>query len=207
MEMRVQNIFPTTVVDWDLGRDITDEEIALVKLHGTEGKCHRNMGNVVSNERYILRDYAELASIKEFVEAGVQHYVDNILMTTKDVEFYVTQSWLNYTSPGEFHHKHSHTNSIISGVFYFNADPENDKIYFFNDHNYRQLDFNRVENNWYNSTSWWFPVRTGKMMIFPSSLVHMVEQTTSAETRISLAFNVFAKGSLGSETSLTALYL
>jgi uncharacterized protein (TIGR02466 family) len=207
MQMKVQHIFPTTIVDWDLGRDITEQEITLAKLHGTEGKCHRNMGNVVSNDRYLLRDCAELSSIKEFIETGVQHYVENILMTTKDVEFYVTQSWLNYTSPGEFHHKHNHSNSIISGVFYFNADPEKDKIYFYNDHNFRQLDFNRSGYNLSNSTSWWFPVTTGKLMIFPSSLTHMVEQTTSVETRISLAFNVFAKGSLGAEETLTALYL
>jgi uncharacterized protein (TIGR02466 family) len=207
MEMKVQTIFPTTVVEWDLGRDITEQELAVATLHGTDGKCHRNMGNVVSNERYILRDNQELSLIKEFVETGIRLYVENVLMATKDVEFYITQSWLNYTSPGEFHHRHSHPNSIISGVFYFNADPETDKIHFYNDSQYRQIEYNKSTYNWYNANSWWFPIKTGKMVLFPSSLQHMVEQTESSETRISLAFNVFLKGSLGNEKTLTALYL
>jgi uncharacterized protein (TIGR02466 family) len=118
----------------------------------------------------------------------------------------MTQSWLNFTKPGEFHHKHAHPNSLISGVYYFNADKENDKIYFYDDE-YQRIKIQPKDWNYHNSKSWWYPVGTGDLVIFPSELTHMVDVTTSKETRISLAFNVFAKGVFGQEEHLTALYL
>ena len=48
----------------------------------------------------------------------------------EDVEFYFTQSWVNITRPGEFHHRHSHQNSIISGIFYLNS-VKNDNVNFY----------------------------------------------------------------------------
>jgi hypothetical protein len=33
---------------------------------------------------------------------------------------YITQSWLNYTETNQYHHKHEHPNSLVSGVFYVN---------------------------------------------------------------------------------------
>ena len=61
-------------------------------------------------------------------------------------------------------------------------------------------------NNVYNSDSWWFEVGAGDLMLFPSSLTHMVE-TVQGEDRVSLAFNTFPVGYVGDESSLTALHL
>jgi hypothetical protein len=94
----------------------------------------------------------------------------------------------------------------LSGVFYFNADPEKDKIQFSNDI-YRTISIPAKEWTIRNSKTWWVPVATGDLIIFPSYLEHMVEQTVSDETRISLAFNTFAKGYFGDEVSNTALHL
>jgi hypothetical protein len=43
--------------------------------------------------------------------------------------------------------------------------------------------------------------------MFPSSLVHMVENKEGTNTRISLAFNVFIKGTIGNNKNLTELIL
>ena len=61
--------------------------------------------------------------------------------------------------------------------------------------------------NIFNSASWWFPVETGQLFLFPSSLIHMVETKKGNNTRTSLAFNVFVKGMLGSTKNLTELKL
>lgn len=61
--------------------------------------------------------------------------------------------------------------------------------------------------NLWNSTSWWFPVKTGDIIIFPSSLTHAVETKQGDNTRTSLAFNVFIKGTIGNNKSLTELHL
>ena len=48
-------------------------------------------------------------------------------------------------------------------------------------------------------------MKMGELIIFPSSLTHSVRANQSDEERISLSFNTWAKGSLGSERELTYL--
>jgi uncharacterized protein (TIGR02466 family) len=198
----INSIFPTSIVMGNLDRKLNKEELEVVDYHKT--RTYNNSGNTTSLDRYILK--TQLPEIKQFIDLGIKSYVDSILIPKNPINFYITQSWLNYTEIGQYHHKHAHPNSIISGVFYFSADPEKDKIYFYKD-KYRQIVIPPKEFNIHNSDSWWFSVKTGGLVIFPSHLTHMVEQTVSNETRVSLAFNVFAKGYIGEENTLTALHL
>jgi hypothetical protein len=62
------------------------------------------------------------------------------------------------------------------------------------------------EWNVWNSDSWWFEVGTGDLVLFPSSLTHMVD-TVQGQTRISLSFNTFPVGIVGEEMDLTGLKL
>jgi hypothetical protein len=43
--------------------------------------------------------------------------------------------------------------------------------------------------------------------MFPSSTTHQVDTKKGNNTRVSLAFNTFYKGAVGSDTSLTELIL
>ena len=61
--------------------------------------------------------------------------------------------------------------------------------------------------NIWNSDTWFFPVQTGNLFIFPSSTIHQVETKKGDNTRISLAFNTFYKGEIGSNSGLTELIL
>ena len=185
---------------FDLGRDFSAEELDFVGSQET----HKNMGNTTSNNRYVLRDDT-MAKLREFTESSVAEYLKSIYAPKNDVSLRITQSWLNYTKPGEFHHKHSHPNSFVSGVLYLKAARERDKIYFYKD-GYQQIKL--ATDNWNpnNSDSWWFTVGTGDLMVFPSYLTHMVE-TVQEEDRISLSFNTFPVGYVGEEESLTALHL
>ena len=46
---------------------------------------------------------------------------------------------------------------------------------------------------------------TGDLVLFPSSLTHMVETVQGEATRISLSFNTFPVGSIGEGVDLTGL--
>ena len=81
-----------------------------------------------------------------------------------------------------------------------------DKIYFYKD-GYERIKVPAAEFNPYNSESWWFEVGAGDLILFPSHLTHMVETKVGDETRISIAFNTFLKGYIGSDESLTGLHL
>ena len=115
------------------------------------------------------------------------------------MNFYITQSWLNLTEPGGSHHKHAHPNSIISGVFYV-ATVEEDRIYFYDSNEImkNRIEFKIREFHHYNSSIWFFNINDFDLILFPSWLQHAVKPNKKATTdRISISFNVFAKGILG----------
>lgn len=201
-EPTVNQLFPTPLSFTKLPRKYTNEEVAFIQ------KCSQNVtkntGNTTSVDRYVL-DEPVMADLKAFIQFYVNHFMESVEAPYNPVEAYITQSWLNYTQPGEYHHKHEHPNSYLSGVLYINADPEKDKIYFYKN-GYKRISLPTNNYNPFNSESWWFSVGTCDLIIFPSYLTHMVEQTVSADTRISLSFNTFLKGYIGEEASLTALH-
>jgi hypothetical protein len=59
----------------------------------------------------------------------------------------------------------------------------------------------------WNSESWWYETGAGDLIIFPSNLTHMVQTKQGDGTRISISFNTFVKGYIGSDESLTGLHL
>jgi uncharacterized protein (TIGR02466 family) len=197
------NLFPSAVSIDKLQREFTDEERAFF------AKCKEdvvgNIGNTTSANNYVLRDEA-LAQLHDDLQAFLQKYFSSIINPERDVTPYITQSWINYTKPNGFHHKHAHPNSFISGVFYINANKEKDKIFFYKK-NSPMFKVKPKEWNLFNSESWFFQVGTYEIVLFPSHLEHMVEPTTTGEERISLSFNTFLKGSVGQQVDLTELIL
>jgi uncharacterized protein (TIGR02466 family) len=199
--VNINNLFPTAVGFSKLGRDLTEEELLFIK----EQVRHPNEGNTTSDNRKILKS-VEMTEIREFIEDAMLDYFKSVYAPKFDVTPYITQSWANFTEPGQYHHKHSHPNSIISGVFYPQADRETDKIYFYKD-GYERIKLTAGEYNPYNSESWWYETGAGDLIIFPSSLTHMVQTKQGDGTRISISFNTFLKGYIGSDENLTGLHL
>ena len=203
IESTVNGIFPTPVYMSKLDRDLTKKELSFIDK--TKLDFYKNEGNITSNDNYILNQKV-FSKLKEDLDLRVQDYFNKVLSTTDAITPFITQSWLNYTETNQYHHKHQHPNSLVSGVFYVNCHEELDKIKFFND-GYKTIKPEIKDWNLYNSESWWFTVKTGDIILFPSSLTHMVENKEGTNTRISLAFNVFIKGNIGNNKQLTELIL
>ncbi len=203
MEATINSIFSTPIYISKLNRELTNKELLFIDK--TKLDCDKNEGNITSNDNYILNNKA-FKNLKEDLDLRVKDYFDKVISPTDAITPYITQSWLNYTETNQYHHKHSHPNSLVSGVFYINCDEKFDKIKFFNE-NYKTIKTEVKEWNLWNSLSWWFPVKTGDIILFPSSLTHMVETKEGTNTRISLAFNTFVKGTVGSNKQLTELIL
>lgn len=198
--MEIITFLPSFLVRDSMNRKFTEEELQRVDYHKTQ--TNKNSGNTVSsNTRVLDNDFPEIRSkIYEMLE---EYNSTIICPVDKNLKLKITQSWINYTLPGQFHHVHSHSNSIISGVLYFNAE-EDDKIQFFDDKP-KQLSINTNTPNSYNSDSWWIPVKTGDVILFPSYQRHGVPNTTTSNTRISLSFNTFVEGDIGNASELMHL--
>jgi len=197
----IHNLFPTPVGIYKLDRDLTEEELDFIKGQETRP----NQGNTTSVDNFIL-GRTELTNLRDFLETKVAEYFATVYNPKHKVNLRITQSWCNYTEPGQFHHKHAHPNSFVSGVFYPQANSETDRIYFYRD-GYQMIKLPPEQWNVWNSESWWFEAGTGTLILFPSSLTHMVDTVKGDQTRISLSFNTFPVGAVGEEIDLTGLKL
>jgi uncharacterized protein (TIGR02466 family) len=204
IESTINSIFPTPIYMSKLDRKLTPLELKFVEKN--KKNSYKNEGNITSNNNYILNEKPFL-NIKKELDLRIKDYFEKIISSTDSTIPYITQSWLNYTETNQYHHKHKHPNSLVSGVFYINCHEELDKIKFFREDDYKMIKPEIKDWNLWNSETWWFPVKTGDIIMFPSSLTHMVETKEGNNTRISLAFNVFIKGTIGSNKNLTELVL
>ena len=202
----IENLFPTPIYMSNIDRGFTKQELQFVKEQ--KKHCVDNTGNINTKDNYIL-NRKEFKNIKKFIDQCCKDYLEKIISPKNNIELYVTQSWLNYTEADQYHHRHEHPNSVISGVLYFDCNKENDKILFTNSKGYQQIspEIDKEKFNLWNSSTWFFPVETGNLFMFPSSTTHQVETKKGNNTRISLAFNTFYKGTLGSNKDLTELIL
>jgi uncharacterized protein (TIGR02466 family) len=199
----ISGVFPVPIFHTELDREFTEKELNFCKNQIND--ANDNIGNNTSNNNYLLEE-KELKDIKNFIEKNIKVYMDNIVCPADDTQVYITQSWINYNGQNQFHHEHSHPNSYISGVLYIKADEIIDSINFTN----RQYSFIQplIKNyNIWNSKDWWYPVKSKKLIIFPSSVTHNVFQKNDSNIRISLAFNTFVKGNIGSNVRLNELKL
>jgi uncharacterized protein (TIGR02466 family) len=204
IESSIYGIFPypvyTSVLKNTLSKEKINKALKLIK-----DNPYKNSGNFHTTDTYVLnKNYFK--KLKKELEEIVKDYFNKIICPKYDIQPYITQSWLNSTGEGNFHHKHAHPNSVVSGVLYFSANPEYDKIFFSKD-KYEQISIEKKEFNLYNSSSWFFPIKKDQVILFPSDLQHHVETKKENNLRLSLAFNVFIKGKLGETMSLTELIL
>ena len=203
IESKIVGIFPTPIYISKINRKITNKELFFINK--TKKETYKNESNITSNNNYILNKEI-FKNLKKELNLIVQDYFNKVILPKNNITPYITQSWLNYTETNQYHHKHQHSNSLVSGVFYINCDEKFDKIKFFND-TYKSIKPEIKNWNVWNSESWWFSIKTGDIILFPSCLAHMVETKKGDNTRISLAFNTFIKGKIGNNESLTELVL
>ena len=199
-------LFPIPVLVYSLDRNLTGGEIGVIER--TREDIISNFGNRISKNTYILEEggmegfRAELTSI-------LNNAFQSIEKPGSICSLYITQSWVNYTKDTEFHHLHTHTNSLYSAVVYLKTVP-GDCIEFFRMKRtdiVGQLELQRKDYNNFNCFSWKLPVQVGTVIIFPSSLSHGVPPVNHHEERISLSFNSFIRGDLGRDEDRSTLVL
>jgi hypothetical protein len=147
MEATINSIFPTPIYISKLNRNFTPLELKFVDK--SKKRFYKNDGNITSKNNYILNE-KPFENIKKELDLRVKDYFKKVISSTEKITPYITQSWLNYTETNQFHHKHAHPNSLVSGVFYINCHEELDKIKFFDD-KYKTIKLETKDWNLFNS--------------------------------------------------------
>lgn len=197
--MDIFHLFPTPIGSDTFDGTISDEVVT--KLKGLSRKD--NFDNQSSFNTQVLEEEG-LEEVKEFINNAVSQYFDQTYLPVEGVTPYVTHSWVTYTKSMQGHHMHCHPNALISGVFYIKA---NDSLVFEKSDGYQFFEIPARSFNEFNATSVDIPTADNKVLLFPSKLLHAVPPTEFDYERMTIAFNVFVKGNLGSIDNGTQLSL
>ena len=201
--MIIHQLFPEPLYFSNLERVLTQEELKIFNEYKKE--THKNTGNTTSNDGYVL-EHKALKNLKKDLHTKVMDYFDKVVCTN-NITPYITQSWINYTESDQFHPVHFHPNSLVSGIFYISADKKVDSVTFRKSYLDDKIKLNATKYNIFNSSTCTYPVETGNILLFRSSLGHGVDKKKGNNIRISLSFNIFIKGTIGNKTALTELIL
>jgi len=162
-----------------------------------------NTNNFTSKNKFVLDDDS-LKELKDWILKYVNIYCKE-LMKFIETEFYITQSWVNYSNFKQSHHRHKHPNSLVSGVFYL--DDGDSPIVFYNSSVRFPIDVNKSSFNIYNGDSYRYKTKKNQLILFPSQLIHDVEPQNKNKIRMSLSFNTWLKGKVGNIKTVDELNL
>ena len=197
--MELVDLFPKTIAVaqlQSLGPDVIAEAIELIDI-GSGGEVPGDGAYTHDQQllnRALFREVKQeiLGLCREFAQA-YSHIVDDI---------HICNSWGNVIGIGESIRYHKHSNAYISGSFYlsegsgFNiTDRDRSELFGFSPRlqpgdNYRALE------------SFTIPPKPGRIILFPSGMMHSVLPSQTPAKRYSIAFNAIPIGKIGSATSL-----
>tara|TARA_R110000751_G_scaffold190403_1_gene296214 strand:- start:701 stop:1318 length:618 start_codon:yes stop_codon:yes gene_type:complete len=194
--MEAHKVFSTPVLQTK-PCSFTQEELNIVQKE--KNNLMDNFGkNFSTRDTYVFK---KLPKMYDFCNATLQHYVKDILKVNPKIDFYITQSWINYNPKESFHHAHFHPNSLLSGVLAIQND-SNIPLMLDRPHATKIFDnllaiYDYSELNEFNSPKMSFSLPTGSLILFPSKIFHDVPKNDTSEDRITLAFNTFIRGDIG----------
>jgi len=196
----IHGLFPTPLGHYKLNRPLTNPENEFIQSQTQ----HRNVGNRISTNNQIC-DSDAMSGLTQFFAESLAHYVKQVHAPASDVHVDICSSWINWSQAGEHHHKHTHPNSFISGVFYVQTNPD-DKIWFHDD-SHQWIKMELADYTMWNSSSYYYAASQGDLYLFPSSLPHSVATVQGPQERVSISFNTWPQGVLGSISHRTHLVL
>ncbi len=112
-------------------------------------------------------------------------------MSWKVKKYKITSMWSNILKPNEMNRPHTHCNTILSGVYYLESNPQAPPIHFYDPRAQAKVlipDF--TQNTIENSDIWTYPSIVNRMLVFPSWLEHYVPVNNSNKDRISLSWDI-----------------
>jgi len=203
---QVVPMFPTPLCLIGEKYNMSDKEYKTI-MSFFDTSLKNSTGNNITKEKYILEN-KKLSKLKEWLTMHVNGYASSLIgVDETKCKFHITQSWANINKQKEAHHKHNHPNSIISGVFY--VDGEDGDIIFhkptdFEQHGWHLPIKDRTKFAFSNNE---FGINFNKnsLLLFPSYITHFVNVNQSEKPRISIAFNTFFKGKIGTYDDATEL--
>ena len=187
VDVKTHRCFPTSIHEVKLNIDSLDKKQMLqyVKLNSKDDDLH-----MMSYFKPLANKILECS--KKILKDGGYEF-DKIE---------ITNMWGNLLSKGQSHAPHTHSNNILSGVYYLQS---GSPIQFFDPRPAATILKPRNTPNWDNSGMIQFDSVEDIALFFPSWLMHWVPSTS--KERASIAWNVIVRGEYGEPHTLQNAYI
>jgi uncharacterized protein (TIGR02466 family) len=165
------------------------EEYCIRQKKSNSGRIISNQGGWQSNDLDFTAP--ELAPLLFEISVRLNKLHKELQLINSSVQV-IDNMWANINSPGSYNLLHLHPASCFSGVYYIKGNEKSGSIRFRNPN----LPIEYVlgpkyiqEYNGFNSASWKIFPEPGKLLIFPSWLLHDVSPNQDDTDRFSISFN------------------
>ena len=101
----IHSLFPTPIYVID-GFMLSEEKQNRLIQEALSDSQQNLCGNLVSSNRYVL-DLDYLSDLKDYLQLHLNKYAYEVYNITPTVQFYITQSWINYTKKTQKHYQHN----------------------------------------------------------------------------------------------------
>lgn len=139
----------------------------------------------------------EMKPIREWIDSTLKEVKVDLNFECDEIKTNI--EWFNRSDYGMWHHAHTHDNSFISGLIYLT--PSSSETIFSVPNlwgpDYTMLNLISPDNARVFSN---YPTTVGKMIVFPSKLLHSVSEHNEEAPRYSLSFNAFPSGLIGTQS-------
>jgi len=152
-------------------------------------------GSYYKGEKSSLHRFKNWNLLTEWFQAKVDEVTIDLKYINID-KIKISQMWANKSTLHQWHHSHNHPNSILSGILYVNGTSGNTWFSRKNDYDVAKKYFVCLPNS--GSLIYKVKPEIGTLLIFPSSLIHSVDENMNNEDRITVSFNTFFSGKIGS---------
>jgi uncharacterized protein (TIGR02466 family) len=225
----IHHTFPTPIFESDITVSNTDEIIGdLLEKYSKapDYQVTKSVGDHLlpgDDERKLERNKVSFYTEDTLHETPIYSELKNSILEIAssvfnayayiDIEPHMETMWGNVLGHSGYIHPHSHSNCMFAGVWYPQDPPHvaenslSNYIRFIDPTRMKYFYMPKVEGrNELNSGEIYMKPRKGMCLIFPSWLEHdTVPNENTEETRFSISFNLFFRGSLGFPNSLNRL--
>ena len=184
----IYNLFPTAVGVYDIQipKNINEEYFKSLDVSGyhsliTDGESSHES----SKGNQFLLNQKELEPIKFQIQKSIDHYT----CETGLGALTITASWFNILKPAGETLPHQHKASTISGALYVQSEADTCPFILQNPmDDFKLLDIKQRDTQYTSKTAVIDSI-TGRLVLFPSYIIHSTTTNNSKDNRIVISFN------------------
>ena len=184
----VESWFPIPIycngIQGDAFNSVQTELSNIIELQSFQPKWNTHMlSDPTFTENLLIKYSAD--KFLEQIDLHIKEY-SSAIGYNKSPVYSVIESWATKFQKGMYGHIHTHKDSDISGVYYFETNEKDGNLFF--ESPVKQMNASYFTKDIPTRAS--FSPQVGKLLLFPGWLSHGVETNTTDTDRISISFNI-----------------